>query len=121
MAANNLAFLMLKTGGNVDVAMSLAETARRGLPNSPNVADTLGWILCQKGAYRSAIDLFQEALRLGQQNGNRDNPTVHYHLGMAYAKSDQPRLARQQLERVLKIDPNYSDAADVKKQLAGLS
>jgi len=41
-------------------------------------------------------------------------------LGLAYQKTDQPGLARQQLERVLKIDPNYSGAADVKKQLAQL-
>jgi Tfp pilus assembly protein PilF len=39
---------------------------------------------------------------------------------MAYAKTDQPALARQQLERVLKINPNYSEAAEVKKQLAQL-
>lgn len=49
-----------------------------------------------------------------------DNPGIHYHLGLAYQKTDQPGLARQQLERVLKIDPNYSGAADVKKQLAQL-
>jgi Tfp pilus assembly protein PilF len=44
---------------------------------------------------------------------------MHYHLGMAYVKTDQPALARQQPERVLKINPNYS-AAEVKKQLAQL-
>jgi len=121
LAANNLAFLILKTGGNVDVALSLAQTARRGLPNSPNVADTLGWILYQKGAYKSAIDLFQEALRLSERNKNGEDATFHYHLGLAYEKTDQPKLARQELERVLKIDPDYSEAADVKKQLAELT
>ena len=35
-------------------------------------------------------------------------------------RADQPALARQHFERVLKINPNYSDAADVKKQLAQL-
>jgi len=44
-----------------------------------------------------------------------DNPDVHSHLGMAYEKTEQPALARQQFERVLKINPNSSDA---KKQLA---
>lgn len=55
VAANNLANVMLQNGGNLDVAMSLAETARRGLPDSPNPADTLGWIYYQKGVYGSAI------------------------------------------------------------------
>jgi tetratricopeptide (TPR) repeat protein len=120
LASNNLAYAMLQTGGNVDVALSLAQTARREMPDSPNAADTLGWVLYQKGAYRSAIDLFQEALKLGEKNKSPDNPTVHYHLGLAYEKTDQSGLAKQQLERVLKIDPNYLDADDVKKQLAQL-
>ena len=49
-----------------------------------------------------------------------DNPEVHYHLGMAYAKSGQPALARQQFERELKINPNSSEATDAKNQLAEL-
>jgi cellulose synthase operon protein C len=120
MASNNLAAVMVQSGGNLDVALSLAQTARRGMPDSPKVADTLGWVFYQKGAYKSAIDLFQEALKLGAKNNAADNPGIHYHLGLAYAKTDQPGLARQQLERVLKIDPNYANADDVKKQLAQL-
>ena len=90
------------------------------MPDSPNAADTLGWVLYQKGAYKSAIDLFQEALKISEKNKAAEDPTVHYHLGMAYAKTDQVSLARQQLERVLKIKPDYSDAGEVKKQLAEL-
>ncbi len=120
LASNNLAYVMLQTGDNADMALSLAQTARRGMPDSPNAADTLGWVYYQKGAYRSAIDLFQEAIRLKQKAGSADDPTYHYHLGLAYQKTDQTALARQHLERVLKINPNYSDASDVKKLLAQL-
>lgn len=120
MASNNLAKVLLQTGGNLDVALSLAQTARTGLPNSPAVADTLAWIYCQKGAYQPAIGLLQEALKLQEKNKMPDNPEVHYHLGMAYAKSGQPALARQQFERVLKINPNSSAATDAKTQLAQL-
>jgi tetratricopeptide (TPR) repeat protein len=120
LASNNLAYVMLQTGGNVDVAMALAQTARRGMPDSPNYADTLGWVLYQKRAYRSSIDLFQEAIKLNDKAKAPENATLHYHLGLAYEKSDQKDLARQQFERVLKINPNYSDAAEVKKQLAQL-
>jgi len=121
LASNNLAYLILRIGGNVDVALALAQTARRGMPDSPNAADTLGWIFYQKGAYKSAIDLFQEALKLAEKTKAPENATVHYHLGLAYEKTDQPNLARQHLQRVLKLDPNYSDATDVKKQLAQLA
>ena len=120
LASNNLANVMLQTGGNVDVAFSLAQTARREMPDSAEVADTLGWVYYQKGAYQSAISLLQEAVKLGDKNKAPDNPGFHYHLGLAYAKVGQSSLARQELERVLKINPNYSDAAEVKKQLAQL-
>jgi tetratricopeptide (TPR) repeat protein len=119
-ASNDLAFVMLQTGGSPDLAMPLAETARRGLPDSPQVADTMGWVLYQKGAYGSAAGQFEEALKLGAKAKSPDNPTVHFHLGMAYEKLGQAGLARQHLQRVLKINPTYSQAEDIKKMLSGL-
>jgi tetratricopeptide (TPR) repeat protein len=120
LASNNLAYVMLQSGGNVDVALGFARTARRGMPDSPAAADTLGWVLYQKGAYQSAVDLFKESLKLAEKSKEPDDPNVHYHLGLAYEKTGQNDLARQHLERVLKLNPNYSDAAEVKKQLAQL-
>jgi len=120
LASNNLAYVLLETGGNMDVALQLAQTARRGLPQSSNVADTLGWAFYQKGVYQSAISMFQEAIKLSEKNKEPDNATYHYHLGLAYAKAERPALAKQHLERVLKIDPKYSDADDVRKQLSQL-
>jgi Tfp pilus assembly protein PilF len=64
--------------------------------------------------------MFQEAIKLSAKNKEPENATYHYHLGLAYAKAEQPVLARQHLERVLKLDPKYSDADDVRKQLAQL-
>ena len=98
----------------------MAETARRGMPDSPDAADTLGWVYYQKGVYGSAISMLQEALKLQEKNKAPDNPDIHYHLGLAYQKAEKPALARQQLERVLKINPNYSQAAEIKKQLSSL-
>jgi Flp pilus assembly protein TadD len=111
---------MMRTGGNLDVALSLAQTARRGMPTSPGVADTLGWIYYQKGAYHSAVGSLREALRLSQQGNSPDNPQLHYHLGMAYAKSGQPTLARQHLQQALRLSLNSDDAPDARKQLAEL-
>ena len=84
------------------------------------MSDTLGWIYYQKGVYRSAIDMFQESLRLNEKAGGSDDPSVHYHLGLAYQKANQPSQARQQLERALKISPNFSDAAEARKALSEL-
>lgn len=116
-AANNLAYVILEHGGNVDVAMNMAQTARRGMPNSSNAADTLGWAYYQKGIYHSAIDQFQEALRLNERNGAPDNATVHYHLGLAYEKVNQNALARQQLEKTLKLKPEHAEARKALSEL----
>ena len=81
IAANNLAYRMLENGGNVDVALSLAQTARRGMPNSPSTADTLAWAYYSKGTYGFARDLLEEAIKTAPNNA-----TIQYHLGMVYAK-----------------------------------
>ena len=119
LAANNLAYVLLEQGGNIDVAMNMAQTARRGMPNSPNAADTLGWAYYQKGIYHSAIDQFLEALRLNQQNGGPDSATVHYHLGLAYQKVNQNTLAREHLEKAVKLKPEYADARKALSELRG--
>jgi Flp pilus assembly protein TadD len=119
-ASNNLAYVLLESKGSADQALQLAQAARRNMPESSNVADTLGWAFYQKGVYKSAIGMFQEAIKLAAKNKEKDNPNYHYHLGLAYARTEQPALARQHLERVLKIDPKYSSADDIKKQLAQL-
>ena len=117
LASNNLAYVLLEQGGNVDVAMGMAQAARRGLPDSPNAADTLGWAYYHKGIYRSAISQFQEALRLNEKAGAPDDSVLHYHLGLAYQKANQLSLARQQLEKALKLKP---DNADARKALSEL-
>jgi tetratricopeptide (TPR) repeat protein len=120
VASNGLARVMLGTGGNLDIALSLARTARRGLPDFPGPADTLGWIYYRKGVYALAIDSLQEALKLQDKNKTADSPDLHYHLGWAYEKTKQTALARQHFEQVLKINPNYPAAAEIKKELIGL-
>src|SRR5437763_12481281 len=119
LAANNLAYVLLEQGGNIDVAMNMAQTARRGMPNSPNAADTLGWAYYQKGIYQSAIDQFQEALRLGEKRGEPDDADLHYHLGLAYQKDNKAALARQQLEKAVKLRPDYADARKALSDLRG--
>jgi cellulose synthase operon protein C len=119
LASNNLASVILDQGGNVDVAMGLAQTARRGMPDSPNAADTLGWAYYHKGIYQSAISQFQEALRLAEKRGDPDDADLHYHLGLAYQKANQNAQARQQLEKAVKLSPNNADARKALSQLHG--
>jgi tetratricopeptide (TPR) repeat protein len=113
VAANNLAYLMLEHDGNINVALSLAQTARKGMPDVPSAADTLGWAYYHQGVYSSAINTLQEAV-----NGNPQNPNFHYHLGMAYEKANNRTMAKQQLEDTLKLNPNYAQADQIRKVLS---
>lgn len=116
IAANDLAYAMLEHGGNTDAALSLAQTARRGLPDSPGAADTLAWAYYQKGVYQSAIDLLEGAVKKVP-----NDPSFHYHLGLAYEKVKDKSRAKQHLERALALDPKFVHADDIRKALAELS
>jgi len=113
LASNNLAYVMLEQGGNVDVAFAMAQTARRLLPDSSNSADTLGWAFYHKHVYASAITLFKEAVKK-----EPDNAVYNYHLGLAYAKSGQAALAKQQLDRVVKLKPNFPEVEELRRAVA---
>jgi cellulose synthase operon protein C len=110
---DNLAYLLLEHGGDVNSAVSYAQIARKGMPDLPNSADTLGWAYYYQGAYASAVDLFQEAIK-----GAPDNPTYHYHLGMTYQKLNDFPKAKQEFEETLKLAPKYPHADEIKQALA---
>jgi tetratricopeptide (TPR) repeat protein len=120
VASNDLARVMLSRGENLDLALSLAQTATRGLPNSPGAVDTLGWIYYRKGVYPLAVNYLEQAWKIQQKNNLPSNPDIDYHLGWAYEKAAQPALARQHFEQVLKEYPSYPGAAEIKTELTHL-
>jgi len=121
MAANNLAYLMLEHGLNTDVALSLAQTGRRGMPDEPSAADTLGWAYYHKGTYQSAVDLLEEAAKedAAKQSAKRD-ANIYYHLGLSYEKLGDKARAKAEFERALQITPN-PHANEIKLALAELA
>lgn len=116
LAANNLAYLMLEKGENPDVALTLAQTARRVMPNSPSTADTLAWAYYHKAAYSFARDLLEEALK-----SDANNAAMQYHLGMVYDKLQDKSNATLHLKKVLSLAPNTPTAKDAQAALQGLS
>jgi len=116
LAANNLAYLLLEHGGNITVALTLAQTARRGFPNIPNSADTLGWAYYQNAAYSLAAPLLEDAVK-----GAPSNATYRYHLGMTYEKLNDLKRARIELEKSIRIDPQAPSAEKASHALSELS
>jgi tetratricopeptide (TPR) repeat protein len=75
----------------------------------------LGWAYYQKGAYQSAVDLLLEAEKMGPQD-----PGIHYHLGLAYYRLGDETRARNELERALRISPDYPRSGEIRQVLSQL-
>jgi tetratricopeptide (TPR) repeat protein len=115
IASNNLAYLMLQNGENVDVALSLAQTARRVMPNSPNSADTLAWAYYYKGAYGFARDLLEDAIKT-----DANSAAMQYHLGMVYGKMMNRNSATIHLKKAIALAPDSQTAKDAQTALQAL-
>ena len=116
IAANNLAFIYAEQGINLDLALQLAGAAKQGLPDSPDVDDTLGWIYYKKDMANLAIRPLEESLKK-----RPDYAETLYHLGLAYAKTGDDAKARQALERALKLDPQFPGSDVARQTLASVS
>jgi tetratricopeptide (TPR) repeat protein len=112
-AANNLAWLYAEHGGNLDVALQLAQQAKVRWPERPDINDTLGWVYYKRGQPGLAISRFKTCIE--REPGAS---TCHYHLGLAYTKTGEARLARQSLATAVKINPNFEGAQDARRVLS---
>jgi len=115
VAGNNLAWYYANNGGNLDTALQLAQMAKAEIPESASVTDTLGWIYYQKGLATLAVATLREAV---QQSPS--DPSIHFRLGLAYLKNGNKLEARSTLQQVLKLDPRFADADEVRRVLATL-
>ncbi|MCL4685325.1 tetratricopeptide repeat protein [Myxococcota bacterium] len=98
VAKNNLAYLLAEQGDQLDRALELAQQAKAEMPDSPNAADTLGWVLLKKGIPEAAIGYLKEAEGSFPPD-HGDLGWIRYHLAMAYEASGQPEQARAVLEK----------------------
>jgi predicted Zn-dependent protease len=112
VALNNLAFIKAEEGADLDQALTMAQRARQKLPNSSDIADTLGWIYIKKNLSEDAVRIFQE---LVQKNPN--NPVFRYHLAMALLQKGDKPSAKKQLETAMKANPSKDDAAKIQTLL----
>jgi len=111
VAANNLAWIYAQHGGNLDVAMHLAQTAQKRMPEVPEVGDTLGFIYYKKNLASLAISTLKVSAAK-----DPNNAIYHYHLGLAYASSGDAVKARSSLTRALALKSDF-DGADQARRL----
>jgi tetratricopeptide (TPR) repeat protein len=115
IAANNLAWMHVEAGDDLDIALQLAQTAKAQLPNQPEVNDTLGWIFYKKGLTTLSLGPLFQAVDKAPKNA-----VFQFHLGMALAKNGEKDKALAALQTALALDPNFAGAADAVQTLTTL-
>lgn len=114
ISLNNLAFLIADSGGDLEQALSLAQRAKRLLPNIPEVSDTLGMIYLRKNLSDNAIDIFRDLV-------NKDpRATFRYHLGMAFSQKGDKARALQELQQALKGNPSREEKEQIEQLMSRL-
>lgn len=115
VVANQLAYLYLERGGDLNAAFDLAQQAKQKLPNSPEVSDTLGWAYYKRGMATEAILHLSRCVE-----SLPSNSACQYHLGMAYLAAKDPVAASKHLQLALK-DPNLPSADSARQALNKIS
>jgi len=99
-AMNNLAYLLAEGGLDLDRALDLAQEAKELLPNSPNAADTLGWVLFKRGVPSAAVGYLREA-EGGMDPDDEGIGIIRHHLAQAYEANGEPEKAVASLEKAI--------------------
>lgn len=102
VAANNLAWLIAESHGNLDEALKLASSAVSGDQTVAAYYDTLGWIYLKKNLYSAAEQQFRKAIETDQRNGKAPNAAYRVHLGTALSSSGNTEAAKREAEASLK-------------------
>ncbi|MDJ0790208.1 MAG: tetratricopeptide repeat protein [Myxococcota bacterium] len=113
-AKNNLAYMYAEKGENLDRALDLAQEAKALMPDNPNTADTLGWVLFRRGVPSAAIGYLKEAVA-GIEAGDASKGLVRHHLAQAYEASGDTANAKSTAEAALADHQAYAEA----RQAAG--
>ena len=110
-AANNLAFVIADTNGDLDEALKLARQAVKELPGQPDFLDTLGYVYLKKNQPDQAIQVLRD-LTVRQP----ENALYRYHFGMAHLLKGSMGEARAELRAAIAKRPD----PPTKRKIEGL-
>jgi Tfp pilus assembly protein PilF len=113
VALNNLAWTYYLVGD--ERAGDTARKAYEQMPDNGSVADTLGWILVERGDLKEGLQILRRAVRL--TDGRAE---VRYHLAAGLARNGDREEARDILQELLDGDDDFSSRRDAEDMLASL-
>jgi tetratricopeptide (TPR) repeat protein len=93
---NNLGYLLLENGGDLQEAGRLIEAAMNQNPKSGSTVDSWGWVLFKQGKFKESEEALRKAVEL-----TPFSPEIRKHLGEVLLKLDRPEEALEQWERAL--------------------
>lgn len=105
-ALNNYANLLLQL--NDPAAQEIAERALKLSPNNASYADTLGWILVNKGQVEPGLRYLREARLRNPENGE-----IRFHLAYALARIGRKEEAKEELSAALTASGRLANSPPV--------
>lgn len=113
LALNNLAWLAAEGSEVADRGLRWAEQAVALNTNEPRFQGTLAWVHFKRGDSAKAQQLLEQ---LTQGNG-KTSADAHYLLGVVRAARGQAAPSAAALKEALRLNPNFSQAADARARL----
>lgn len=114
-ALNLAGYLLVERKERLADAERYLARARDLQPGDPQILDSWGWLLLQRGRVRDAIRALDRAYRFAPRE-----PEILVHLATAWAADRAPKYAVELLDRAAKLDPSPEVAARIRALRAKL-
>jgi putative PEP-CTERM system TPR-repeat lipoprotein len=114
MALNNLAYLYLEENRSLPQALRYATRAFMLAPQDDAIRDTLGYVLLKNGRIDQGVRMLKKA-----SESSPKNPSILYHLALAYKANGDSSKARENLQKALAIG-EFPEAQDAKALLENI-
>jgi len=119
-AQNDLAFLLARRGESLPEATELAQEARANVPDSAQIADTLGYVYLRRDLGEAALVQFDAAVELSEPQST-SWATAQYHRGLALQNLGREAEAIVAIEQALASGAEFGQAQEAHRTLAELS
>lgn len=120
VAKSELALLLASEGQDLERALALAREGAAEARGSRAASHALGYAYLRSGRNPAALRELRRALSLEPAPGSRLEPTLRYHLALAFQALQRNEQAARSFEAALELDPAFPDAEDARRRLQEL-